>query len=275
MKLKFATLAVLTLTLITFPNRTLANPARIHILYLGKVELKRIDWPEYKWKEAPVVLYSTDSFRANHGEEVKILCSDLSVREVPAHNPTVVEDVCPPTLQPQLRIRGSDVGRPRTIGCDNSSEIEENVARIRQQGLTGSAEALALAYFYLSNNLREQAIEALEEYSSASLTAFIADRNGTAIVDQLLGDLYWEEEQNLQALDSYLQAVHFALEVDDLAMQAAVYSKLGRSYLVLGETGKGIRWLKRASFAYRQLEGESSPQVQEIEERLGEYRLCS
>ncbi|MDJ0718131.1 MAG: tetratricopeptide repeat protein [Prochloraceae cyanobacterium] len=88
------------LTIVAIPTVAIETP--FHVMFLGKVELKKPDWSKYHQIKAPAMLRGQDIVRTSRGTAAKFYCSDLKVRELETNQTREIKKVCPPTSRQQL-----------------------------------------------------------------------------------------------------------------------------------------------------------------------------
>jgi len=145
----------------------------------------------------------------------------------------------------------------KLIEPNEAEEVQAIAQRIREQDLSNELKALALADLYAEYDLIAEAIETLEG---------LEQKEKTAQVYRLLGELYRRIGLVLEAEIQYLEAVQLAAENKEEL--AAAKTGLGEVKHSRGEREEGVALLEEAKAIYQELE--DLQRVSELEERLGE-----
>lgn len=128
------------------------------------------------------------------------------------------------------------------LGGEEADRVRANVNRIQSLGLSGQAEAFALAQLYAGYELYAEAVDLLQE--SAGLNPQAAN------VYLALGKLYQQLGLLKEADTAYREAVRIADSVGDLEGAAAARAGLGQVYLALGNKDIARNWLTQAQTGY-------------------------
>ncbi|NES02382.1 MAG: tetratricopeptide repeat protein [Okeania sp. SIO2F4] len=120
--------------------------------------------------------------------------------------------------------------------------LREQVAVIKQQGLSQEQEGLTLAYFYRQNELNFEAIQVLE--------GLVKSRSQIATVYQLLGDIYRQVGLSLMAKEVYQQGLALTVEEEKSEVKAMMQLGLGLVEYVLGNRNEAVEWLEKARVNY-------------------------
>jgi tetratricopeptide (TPR) repeat protein len=131
------------------------------------------------------------------------------------------------------------------LGGEEADGVRADVNRIQALGLSGQAEAFALAQLYTSHELYAEAIELLQESAGLSPQA--------ANVYLALGKLYQHLGLLKDADTAYREAVRIADSVGDLESAAAARAGLGEVYLALGNKDLARDWLSQAQDGFQRL----------------------
>lgn len=139
-------------------------------------------------------------------------------------------------------------------------QVQEEVARLRQQGLPDEIKALYLADLYRDRqyNLLAEAISTLE--------ALAIKGSQNPIVYRLLGDLYWQIGLKLLAESNYLKAIALATTPENVEERAVAEFSLGNLYLTTRNRSEASRWLQQAYREYKVL-GDTK-RMKDLERRL-------
>jgi hypothetical protein len=141
---------------------------------------------------------------------------------------------------------------------DEARPVQQAVKTLAALNLSGEAQALALAQIYEGYNLMADAIEIL--------TAQADQGTQVAAIYRMLGDLYLQSGANLQAQQSYQQAVQLAQAAGDIESQAAAQAGLGEADAVLGLHDEAAAAFQEALDNYTQLGDQ--PQIDALADRL-------
>ncbi len=122
MKLRLLIGLILISIIATLTTDSIANIPSIHLLLLGKIELRRSSQTEYRPVEAPlpVRLNPDDSIRYPKGKSFNVLCSSLKLKKIKANSDTETNmiDICPSVEKVVLSYEGSNFGSTRSGGTD-------------------------------------------------------------------------------------------------------------------------------------------------------------
>jgi hypothetical protein len=141
-------------------------------------------------------------------------------------------------------------------------QIQEQIARLEQQGLSNELKVLYLVDLYRDRkfNLLAEAIAVLENA--------IAKGNKTPMTQRLLADLYWQVGLKLLAERSYQQAISTAKIAQDIEVQADASFGLGNLYVATEERTQASYWFNQALATYRVLGDDK--RVTDLQQRLNQ-----
>lgn len=140
---------------------------------------------------------------------------------------------------------------------EKAISILKEVEELQQQQLNEEAKSLALAHFYLTEDLKADAIELLEKS--------IVEDNQLVATYQLLGDIYKQIGLNKLAKERYLKGLELAQIESDLNSQAAIQKNLVTITLIIDGKDEALEWLEQAQISYEALGDES--EVRQLEEQ--------
>jgi len=131
------------------------------------------------------------------------------------------------------------------LASNKATWVRTVAQRISAQNLSKEAKILALADFYIGQELIAEAIDLLE--------AVAAQESQTAAVYYILADLYAYVGLLRPAEQNYLQAAQLARTSNNIAGQAAAAARLTEVYMALGKQDLALQWRKIAQNRYRVL----------------------
>jgi hypothetical protein len=133
-----------------------------------------------------------------------------------------------------------------TLVVDNLIEgVETRKTAIENTDLSDEGKAIATAILYSLNNLNADAI--------ASLETLVADGTQTALVYQMLGDLYVKTGLNSLAEASYSQAIVLASDSEDLEVLTNAQAGLAGVNILLGNHFHAGKLTQQAETGYHLL----------------------
>ncbi|NET82947.1 MAG: tetratricopeptide repeat protein [Moorea sp. SIO1F2] len=144
----------------------------------------------------------------------------------------------------------------RVLDEKKATTLLKEVEELQQKQLSEEANSLALAHFYLREDLKYNAIDILEQS--------IKDGNTLVATYQLLGDTYTEVGLNRLAKERYLKGLELAKAASDLNSQAEIQKSLVTISLIIDSKEEALQWLEKAQVSYRALGDESK--VNQLEE---------
>ncbi|NEO07376.1 MULTISPECIES: hypothetical protein [unclassified Moorena] len=144
----------------------------------------------------------------------------------------------------------------RVLDKKKATTLLKEVEELQQKQLSEEAKTLAIAHFYLSEDLKYDAIDILEQ----------SIKEGKTLVAtyQLLGDTYTEVGLNRLAKERYLKGLELAKAASDLNSQAEIQKSLVTISLIIDSKEEALQWLEKAQVSYRALGDES--EVRQLEE---------
>ncbi|NEO77794.1 hypothetical protein [Moorena sp. SIO4G3] len=148
----------------------------------------------------------------------------------------------------------------RILDEKKANTLLKEVEELQQKQLSEKANTLALAHFYLSKDLKYDAIDILEQS--------IKDGNTLVATYQLLGDAYTEVALNRLAKERYLKGLELAQAASNLNSQAEIQKRLVIITLILDSKDEALQWLEKAQVSYRALGDES--EVRQLEQQKSE-----
>lgn len=139
-----------------------------------------------------------------------------------------------------------------------SKKAEILLARkdLQQKQFIETAEVVALANLYQSNNLKGAAINQLE--------AAISNEIESVAIYQLLGKVYQQVGLNRLARDRYVKGLELAEQAEDIESQAAIQGSLALINGILGEPEEARQQLETSQRLYQELgDTEKARQIEE------------
>lgn len=162
-----------------------------------------------------------------------------------------------PPLQPGFRYwlvveaeSGESSSSERDLGFTILPESEKDQIlsardELQQKQLTETAEVVALADLYQSNDLKGAAINLLEEAISNDIE--------TVAIYQLLGKVYQQVGLNSLAKARYLEGLKLAEQVEDIEGQAEIQGRLAIMNAILGDREEAQQQLENSQSLYQEL----------------------
>ncbi|MFP4099859.1 tetratricopeptide repeat protein [Coleofasciculus sp.] len=133
----------------------------------------------------------------------------------------------------------------RILDSQTQAQIKTAASQIlANDQLNPEAKALSLVNLYLSHDLKQNAIETLND--------LVSQGNPTAAIYHQLGKLYRQVGLSQLAVQNYQKALEFAAN-KDTDITALVAEDLGEFYSALGETDKAREWYNQALAYYEAL----------------------
>ncbi|NEO92393.1 MAG: tetratricopeptide repeat protein [Moorea sp. SIO3G5] len=145
----------------------------------------------------------------------------------------------------------------RILDKKKATTLLKEVEELQQKQLSEEANSLALAHFYLSEDLKYDAIDILEQS--------IKDGNNLVATYQLLGDTYTQVGLNRLAKERYLKGLELAQAASDLNSQAEIQKSLVIITLIIDSKEEALQWLEQAQVSYRALGDQSK--VRQLEQQ--------
>jgi len=128
---------------------------------------------------------------------------------------------------------------------DVINSVETESAKINNSDLTSENKVIALANLYDQTNLNADAIATLEK--------LVSEGTQTALVYQMLGDLYAETGLNSLAEESYYKAIELAQTDNNLEVLANAQAGLAGVNLILGNEFQAGKLAQQAQTGYQTL----------------------